>query len=754
MKVSSRVLLVTAVVGLGLSGALVSAGSSHAQMLGGSAEWRIAGDEPASHPAGSVEIGAVRPDSQIRLDVILKIPDPGELSDFIADVSSRQSPLFHRYLRPGQFGSRFGPAVAAVAAVRGALRQAGLSPGPVAPDRLSIPVIAPAAAVERAFGTALVRFRLPGGQVVFTNSSAPAIAAAAAPYVGGILGLSNVYVVHSMTARPVPVAPHRGGLSAGQPVRSPDTAGPRPCSGARAEGAKTGTFTANELASHYLMSPLYGLGDFGRGVRVALFELEPNRTSDIRSFESCYGVHTPVRYHKVDSGSPGPAYGAGGEAALDIENIAALAPGVSVDVYRGPPSNTGIYDTYQAIVQADHDQVISTSWGGCEADAPGSLVTAEQSLFKQAASQGQTVFASAGDSGSTGCDVPGDANPSVLSADDPATQPYVIAVGGTSVSGSADTTWNDSAIDGGAGGGGRSVYWCMPAYQYKPRIPGLISSLSEQNSSCPAAQGKYVREEPDVSADANPETGYVIYWNDSWNAIGGTSAAAPLWAAIAALTDASPFCAAYKSGDPGLQPAGLYAMFSQDISYIRSPSVPEVFYDVTRGSNDYTPSGYTGKLFPATAGYDMASGLGAPLVSGLDGHGNASMFYPGLAAVMCQWYATRSTSTKVASIRPRTGPLRGGQHVTVTGSGLLPITGADMAEVGSKRVPATCVSDTKCTIVMPRHAAGTVAIRISAEDLKFSAMSAADRYQYRSAPKIRSLSPLPWPRSMARSPAG
>ena len=479
------------------------------------------------------------------------------------------------------------------------------------------------------------------------------------------------------------------------------------------------------------MSPFYSQGDLGSGVRVALFELEPNLTSDIAAYENCYGVSTSVSYVKVDGGA-GSGAGAGGEAALDIEDVLGLAPDVAIDVYQGPNSSTGSYDTYNAIVTADQDAVVSTSWGICELYTTSSAVNSEQSLFADANSQGQTVFAATGDNGSTECYPNGGPDASKLSAQDPATQPYVNGVGGTSVTSSGETVWNDSATGSGASAGGLSIYWCMPAYQYQTTVPGLISSHSKKNSSCPTAQGQYVREDPDVSADGDPYTGYVIYYDGTspsggWTVIGGTSAAAPLWAAIAALIDDSAFCKDYASGDVGVYPQGLWGIAGLDHSYIWSggKDEPEIVKDITSGNNDYTPSGYTGGLYPATTGYDMASGLGSPLVAGVGSGGTVSMFYPGLAAAMCQWYATKLKTDKITAISPKSGSTAGGTTVTITGSGFMPIAGADMAEVGTTLVKATCTSSTKCTIKTPKHAAGTVNIQLIAEDFAVSPVTSA-----------------------------
>ena len=730
---------------LALASVIGPAAPSQAQVFPGASLLPVRAAAAPRLPRTAVDLGAVAARKVIRLEVTLKVPDPQALSAFIAGVSDRNSPLFGHYLRHGQFGARFGPSLAEVAAVRNALRAQGLSPGQVTADRLVIPVSGPATAVERAFGTALASYRLPGGRVAYANSAAPRVAAAVAPYVAGVVGLSDVAVPHSQVRWPRP------GRSAGpgrtQDGQVPDSriasgtraAGPQPCAAATKAAGASASHTANQLASYYAMSPLYRLGALGQGVHVALAEFEPDSAADISAYETCYAVRPVVRYVHVDGGA-GTGQGSG-EAALDIEDLMSLAPGAAIDVYQEPNGgDTDVLDLYRTIINADTDQVISTSWGMCELDSDASLLSAERTLFTEAAAQGQTVFAAAGDSGSTDCLGDSSANGAALSADDPAGQPYVVGVGGTSVGAKAESVWNDSADADGAAGGGLSSAWCMPGYQDHPAIPGLISGYSAKNAKC-GASVPYLRQVPDVAADADPATGYLIRYGGAWMAIGGTSGAAPLWAAVAALVDTSPFCRYYGSGDAGVRPAGLYTMVSAEHSYIYAAHT-ETLRDVGHGNNDYTPSGYTGARYPSGSGYDMASGLGTPLVGGRTAAGQASTFYPGLAALMCWEYRTKLGAAHVTRISPRIGPAARAHRVTVTGSGFLPVAGADMAQVGSARVAARCVSTTRCTVVLPRTRLKTVSIRISAEDLTLSPVTAAGRYRFVAGPKVSSLSPV------------
>ena len=448
------------------------------------------------------------------------------------------------------------------------------------------------------------------------------------------------------------------------------------------------------------MTPLYSLDAFGQGVHVAIAEFEADSPGDIAAYQACYGTHAAVDYLPVGGAVTGT--GTNAEAAMDIEDVIGLAPEATIDVYQAPDgSNDNVIAVYSAIVNANApDPVVSTSWGECEPDqdaSDSSLRSIEQSLFEQAAAQGQSVFAAGGDTGSTDCyGDSGSTNFSRLAVDDPASQPYVVGVGGTSIRAGTESVWNDAS---GAGGGGVSSTWCMPAYQDQSAIPGLISSVSVpsasvKGASCPA--GSYMREMPDLSADADIATGYVVYWNGSWSGNGGTSAAAPLVAAGAALVDSSPFCADYGSGDPGLLPEGLYAVAS-----LGSPYYGLAFYDITTGDNDWIPSRYSGGLYRAMVGYDMASGLGSPRFAYSDN------YLPGLAAQMCAQYGTENETTTITKLTPRLGPTEAPTAVTITGSGFLPIPGADRLLVGSNQIAASCSSPTSCTATLPASTRGT-----------------------------------------------
>jgi hypothetical protein len=221
----------------------------------------------------------------------------------------------------------------------------------------------------------------------------------------------------------------------------------------------------------------------------------------------------------------------------------------------------------------------------------------ENTIFQQMAAQGQSLYIAAGDDGSEGCLR---ANGSTaLAVSDSATAPYATSVGGTKllVNGSnvysSEAVWNEFSISEGAGGGGISQFWSKPNYQ---------SGAGTKNSY---SNGK--RQVPDVSADADPQTGYVVYTLGTWTAVGGTSAATPLWAAATALTNQ------YLLGQV---PAAPVLGFANPYVYriLRSGNYSSVFHDVTTGDNCYNASCGTpnsgSATYPATPAYDQASGVG------------------------------------------------------------------------------------------------------------------------------------------------
>jgi subtilase family serine protease len=735
-KLAIRALVVPFTACVALAGTLIAAQPSQAVRL--TQPVRLTQSKAPHVPSGAARDGTLSPSTKLSIEVTLNIPDQARLTAFLNGLTDPQSPFYQRFLQPGQFGARFGPSLAQVAAVDNALRSAGLSPGDVSANRLAIPVTATAAAIEHAFGITLESYRLHGGRLAYANTAAPKVSAAVAPLVQGVLGLDDLYPEQhlasgSPSAAPTTPVASRSSASAAGVARAAPRLGPQPCAAATGSGGLTADF----IAGLYGENLLYAVNDLGKSARIGVLELEPNLPSDITAYKQCYKISTKVNYLKVDGGV-GSGAGAG-EAALDIEVVAGLAPKSTIDVYQAPNSDGGFYDDFKKFVTSDVDKVLSVSWGSCEINTAVASMQAQESLFEQANAQGQTIFAAAGDEGSTSCYDPSSSTPDdALSALSPASAPYVIGVGGTSFGGSngnEQVVWNDSGslLGSGAGGGGVSTLWCMPSYQHQTKIPGVINadSVKDNSTSC---KSKHFRESPDISALADPVFGYGVFYDGSWQllGIGGTSAATPVWASIAALIRISPWCTAYKSKGATL-PQNLYRAVATYHSYVYGRK-PQVVRDITSGSNDYTDSGYTGGLYPATKGYDMASGLGAPMVSGLSGN-DWFVYLAGLTQVLCHETATRLKTVKVSRVEPNSGKAGKRVKVTVHGKGFLPFKYADKAEIISGRkvlasVYAFC-STTACKVTLPAESARTVQIRIFASSLWPSRLTRADRFTYK-----------------------
>jgi len=635
-RMRRSVFLLAGVCVLALAGSLSSALASTPLVLVG----------PAPQiSAGSKVMGSVPSNTKIGITVMLEPREPAALAAYATAVSTAGSSVYRDYLTVPQFAARFGATAAQIAAVESSLRGDGLDPGAVTANGLSIPVTSTAGRLAQAFSTSFERVALPGGRTAFANTSAPALGANVAGDVQAVIGLDTLS--RSLPEGLQSVARHATSAAAPDIV----TGGPQPCAAASSDGESYGAYTADQLASAYKFSSQYGAGDLGAGQTVALFELEPNDPGDIAAYQSCYGTSASVSYVQVDGGAgTGPGEG---EAALDIEDVIGLAPRANIVVYQAPNSEQGLIAEYTKIVTDDTAKVVSTSWGECEPGTAFNAASSENTLFQEAATQGQSVFAAMGDDGSEDCY--GYDSSTALAVDDPGSQPFVTGVGGTSLATvgppPAETVWNDGPSEG-SGGGGISSFWPMPSYQSgAPASLNVINADSSKSQcSAHAPAGSYCREDPDVSADADEDTGYVVYYGGGWTAIGGTSAAAPLWAAFTALANASGPC----HGSPiGFANPALYRVGG-------SSAYASAFNDITSGNND--EFGTNTGLYPAGTGYDMASGLGTPIASTLGGY-------------LCDQLTVANPGSQTFSVGasvsvPVTGTSTGGATLSYTATGL------------------------------------------------------------------------------------
>jgi kumamolisin len=326
----------------------------------------------------------------------------------------------------------------------------------------------------------------------------------------------------------------------------------------------------------------------GTGQTIALIELGGGYVqADLDAYFAGLGVKAPaISAVPVLGGANAPTNdpsGPDGEVMLDIEVAGAIATGAKIVVYFAPNTDQGFLGAVSAAIHdtANAPTVVSISWGGPESSWTAQATSAFDAALAEAGALGVTVTVAAGDGGSSD-----GVNDGRAHVDFPASSPNVLACGGTAlkVNGAAivsESVWNDGAR-GGATGGGISDTFALPAYQSAAHVPPSANA------------GRRVgRGVPDVAGNADPATGYVVRVDGTQTVVGGTSAVAPLWAALIALLN-------QKRGKPlGFLNTSLYAL---------ATSTPAAFRDIVDGNNG---------AYAASPGWDACTGLGSPNGSAL-----------------------------------------------------------------------------------------------------------------------------------------
>ena len=601
--------------------------------------------------------------ARMSVEVVLAPRNAAQLDSLLADVYDVKSKNYHHWLGQGEFESRFAPDPAQAAAVTNYLRESGLDVEESSSPFL-LRVSGPSNMIEKTFKTSIRTYRNPKGITYYSNASEVQMPEALASAVFGVVGLSNTVRLHTHHVRPTrQAAPSVASCETPYPTKAqlynavnngvsfPSGYGGGPqCMG----------LTPSQTNSIY-GAPNLGAAGKGAGVNLAVFELSAYQQSDIATWAQYFygpGFKPPLVDITVDGGPITPicpvgdtcppefnGYSGDVEVAADIEMSLEISPSAKhILVYNAPNDYTGqtSLDEYTRIAKDNTADVISSSWGLCENDAGAGYVQAENVIFEQMALQGQSMFGAAGDTGAFDC-IRSDGT-TVVNVEDPPTQPWVTSVGGTSLESfnpdtnpfpnyptGVETVWNvdnlcnTSANEGGsqglfwcgatgASGGGSSQFWGRPSYQVGPGITNSFTTYGNGTTQCAlAAKGKPCREVPDVSADADEFTGYVVYCTGPpvsnsysecanppfWFEIGGTSLSSPLWSAVIANHDSL-----YHTRTGNANPL-LYALYNLDPS--------GYFNDITGVHQTTNING----LFPTTPGYDLATGIGTPKMGAL-----------------------------------------------------------------------------------------------------------------------------------------
>jgi kumamolisin len=535
---------------------------------------QLAGSDRASLP----DITQTAPvDTSERAEITVVLRRRAELP---AEIIEGPTVLSH-----AELGAGYGADPADVDLVSRELTSRGLEVTALHPTTRRVKVTGSLGDLSRAFGTTLRLVSSPdtvgSGLVTHRYREGPLyVPAALAGVVTAVLGLDT---------RPQ-ARPHfrvRGAAGSG---------------GLKPAAAAAGTsYPPNQVAQIYN----FPAGTTGAGQTIAVIELGGGfTTSDLDAYFGGLRIAVPsISAVSVDGAenNPGDTSGASVEVNLDIDVIGAAAPGAAQIVYFAPNNgDQGFVDAISAAVGATPPPIaISISWGQSEDSWTAQGRSSMNAAMSDAAAMGITVCVAAGDNGSSDGVSDGQVH-----VDFPASSPYALACGGTKLLADAATgtvssevVWNELAANEGAGGGGVSDKFALPAWQADagvgPRAasqPGTAAASGSGSGGSGSRSGTGGRGVPDVAGNADPVTGYQIYSGGQAQVVGGTSAVAPLWAAlIARLAQA-------KGQRFGLIQPLLYAGVSP------GADVPG-FRDITSGNNG---------AYAAGPGWDACSGLGSP----------------------------------------------------------------------------------------------------------------------------------------------
>lgn len=508
--------------------------------------------------ASGKRLGTTDLRTRVGFSLVLRLPGKKRLDRFLVDLSNPRSPLYGRYIDAETFGRRFGLSTAVLDHASQRLAQAGVTITRRYPERTQLDARAPARVVDRLFGVRLSDFRDSHGWRYHRPEGPVRLPAALKAVVSGVSGLS------SQRLKVYGLAP-AGGL---KPV---------------------------DTEKIYGLTRLHRLGIQGQNQTIAVISADGAEVpSDLHTYDQTYGLPAH-QTHQINVGGSSSA-GGSSENDLDLEVIHSVAPLAQIYDYNLSTSgNLLLAPAISQIVQTHSANIVSVSLGFCEAlNGSASAMRADDNELAVARSAGINVFVASGDSGAYGCQRADTANTG-LSVQYPSSSPNVVAVGGTSLSVAQDGSylgeapWNVVLEQAGAGGGLSRIFQ-RPAYQAGSGVQNQFSTG--------------MRQVPDVSADSDTNTGWSVICTPCGGPpkqeLGGTSGATPFWASAMLLIRQY----ASQHGVPrlGFVNPTLYAIAAN-----QTPASP-AFHDVSTGTNRY---------YPATPGWDFATGLGSPDVYNL-----------------------------------------------------------------------------------------------------------------------------------------
>lgn len=547
----------------------------------------LAGAATSASAAGLQAVtdqGLAPTDQSVTVSLVLRLRHEAELENYVRQTATPGSANFQKFLTTAQFAERYGATDAQIAKVQGYLGQHGLQ-GELLDNHMVISVRGTIGQFSQLFGTPVhnyvsrktgQRFHRPARPLVMPVGLGDNVILAS--------GLSNEwhYVPHHTSKLPVT------NLQLANPPTTLSAQARTAAAGNPTATGVPGQYTVGDVANMYNINPLYQRGITGKGSTLAIVTLATFDPADAEDYWAAIGLDTkPNRITQVHVDGGGGTNGAD-ETTLDVQQAGGLAPQANIIVYDAPNAGSGFVDAFARAVSDNQADSISASWGlgeifnfaALNVDGARNTDTTDvgdlrayHQIFLEAAVQGQSMFAASGDSGAydtvralgTG-DGPGDFN-APLTVDSPASDPYITAAGGTTVpvkfvnsSGQVVLSIDQESVWGWdyllpfvpsrdyvfsvGGGGGVSVYWRQPMYQ-------LFTSGTERSEKKQTltyndpATGPYTylklpgnfhgRNLPDISLNADPETGYLLVFQGGLYSSGGTSFVAPQLNGITAL---------------------------------------------------------------------------------------------------------------------------------------------------------------------------------------------------------------------------
>ncbi|WP_435122843.1 S53 family peptidase [Amycolatopsis thermoflava] len=598
---------------------------------------------PLSHPLWATpqaKVADSAPSAKLSFRVYLTMRDQGGADATARAVSDPSSPSFRRYLTPDQVRDRFAATDATLGAVRNWLSGSGFSIGDVPANRAYVEATGTTGQVEQAFGVDLARYRV-DGQVLRAADRELSVPAALAGDVLGVIGVDQAGALmkpDTTDGSPADVPPSDGFRNAppcsayyGEKIDTTDPA----YQGQQRPYAPCG-YTPAQLRSAY---GLDGVRADGSGTTVAIVDAfaSPTLYADAAEYARRNDPAHPLRRSQfaekvfpanVDQEPPDQCDAAGwyGEQTLDVEAVHAMAPGAKILYVGGSDCQDASLDEALNWIVAGHEaDIISNSYGDAGEDIPAAEVRVWTQIAQQAALEGIGVYFSSGDNGDEA------ARLGSPSADFPASDAWVTAVGGTSLAVGKDgrtlfeTGWETgkSTLTGGTygpaaytsgSGGGTSVLFDEPFYQ-RGVVPDALAAQNQHGK----AKGRVV---PDISAVGDPNTGFLVgqtqtfpdgVYYDQYR-IGGTSLSSPLLAGIMAVSDS---LTGFHHGfvNPVIYRAGGTPAI-KDVRHVDGAVMRVDYANSVDASGGLITSAreldWPGLTIHTTPGYDNVTGLGVP----------------------------------------------------------------------------------------------------------------------------------------------